>query len=221
MPIDFNVLAQQCASDVHPVTLRAIVRTESGFNPFAIGVVGGRLRRQPRDLGEAVATARALEARGWNYSMGLAQINRTNVVRYGLDWTSVFDPCRNLHAGAAILSECYARARRDGDAGQAALQAAISCFYSGNFVRGFEREGRASYVQRVVTNAADLSPAFAASGMVGVVAKAQPVPVVPALTPGADTAGPSPPANAIRTGQRVPVPNESRLRQSWDTFGDF
>ena len=33
MPLDFIALAQQCAPQVSPVTMAAIVRTESGFQP--------------------------------------------------------------------------------------------------------------------------------------------------------------------------------------------
>lgn len=62
-----------------------VVHVESSRNPFAIGVVGGRLLRQPRNLGEAVATVRMLEARGYNYSVGLAQVNRVNFERFGLE----------------------------------------------------------------------------------------------------------------------------------------
>src|SRR5271163_2302233 len=78
MPLDFVALAQQCAPQVSPVTMAAIVRTESGFNPYAIGVANGRLVRQPASLDEAVSTARALAAGGWNFSAGLAQVNHAN-----------------------------------------------------------------------------------------------------------------------------------------------
>ena len=44
--------------------MQHVVQVESSFNPYAIGVVGGRLARQPRNLPEAVATARMLEQRG-------------------------------------------------------------------------------------------------------------------------------------------------------------
>ena len=57
--MDFLDLAQQCAPTVHPHTLAAIVKTESGFKPFAIGVNkgGAQLTRQPTTKAEAVATA--------------------------------------------------------------------------------------------------------------------------------------------------------------------
>jgi type IV secretion system protein VirB1 len=40
--------------------LAAVVRVESAKNPFAIGVVGNRLSRQPKNLDEAVATGKSL-----------------------------------------------------------------------------------------------------------------------------------------------------------------
>src|SRR6476469_3502156 len=116
-----------------------VVNVESSFNPYAIGVVGGRLARQPANLPEAVATARMLESRGYNFSLGLAQVNRYNLERYGLaSYEQAFQSCPNLQAGARILAEC--RTRSGGDWGKA-----FSCYYSGNFTTGF-REG---YVQKV------------------------------------------------------------------------
>jgi type IV secretion system protein VirB1 len=227
MPLDFNALAQQCAPNIHPTTLQAVVRTESGLNPFAIGVVGGRLARQPKNSVEAIATARALEAAGWNYSMGLAQVNRANLVRYGLDTRSVFDPCANLRAGAAILADCYARAANRNGAGQAALQptlqatlqAAVSCYYSGNFQRGFQPEGRTSYVQRVLANVSHPAPARTPAGA----RETQPIPVVPALASIEQSARPSPAGETVQPARASPRPGASgsRSREAWDMFGDF
>ena len=84
-----------------------VVRVESSYNPYAIGVVGGRLVRQPRNLPEALSTARMLEQRGYNFSLGLAQVNRYNLAKYGLDsYEKAFQPCANLQAGSLILSQC-------------------------------------------------------------------------------------------------------------------
>lgn len=119
--------------------MRHVVHVESGANPYAIGVVGGRLERQPKSLDEAISTARMLEEKGYNFSLGLAQVNRSNLDRYGLDThEKAFDACSNLSAGSQILAECYSRA--GGDWGKA-----FSCYYSGNFVRGFQD----GYVQKV------------------------------------------------------------------------
>ncbi|VWB70370.1 lytic transglycosylase [Burkholderia pseudomultivorans] len=145
----FAQLARACAPNVDPETLAALVRTESGFNPYAIGVVGAHLTRQPASLDEARATARELAARGFSYSVGLAQVNERNFAKYGLDEATMFEPCRNLRAGGAILTECFARSSGTGRAVQAALRAALSCYYSGNFTTGFS----SGYVSRVVASA--------------------------------------------------------------------
>ena len=79
--LTFSDLALACAPAVHGRTAHALVATESGFNPHAIGVVGGQLDRQPRTRAEALATAQHLQAAGWNFSVGLAQINVGNFER--------------------------------------------------------------------------------------------------------------------------------------------
>lgn len=152
--MDFLALAEHCAPAVHPMTMAAVARVESGFNPYAIGVVGGWLVRQPTGRDEAIATAKSLEQQGYNFSVGLGQVNRHNLARYGLDYDTAFDGCQNLKAGASILSECYARAARTIKSEQSALRAAFSCYYSGNFSTGF-RDG---YVAKVVGSNASPPP---------------------------------------------------------------
>lgn len=116
-----------------------VVRVESSYNRYAIGVVGGRLVRQPKNLPEALATVRMLEGRGFNFSIGLAQVNRYNLDKYGLgSYEEAFEPCANLRAGSKILAECYHRAGRD-------WGKSFSCYYSGNFSTGF----RHGYVQKI------------------------------------------------------------------------
>lgn len=161
---NFFALAQRCAPQVDPHTMAAIVSVESGYNPFAIGVVGGHLLRQPRTLDEALATVEMLTLLDYNFSLGLAQINRHNLARLSETVTSIFEPCANLRAAASILRECFVRAGRTVDDEQLALRRAISCFYSGNFSTGFS----AGYVDRVVAHAG-------ADAAVG----GTPIPVVP------------------------------------------
>ena len=148
----FIALALACAPQVHADTARALVSVESAFNPWAIGVVGGTLARQPRHRGEALATARALQAAGWNFSIGLSQINLGNFERLGLTLESAFDPCTNLAAMQTVLAECFDRARVPASkpaVDQTALRQALSCYYSGNFATGF----RHGYVRKVVVAA--------------------------------------------------------------------
>ncbi len=119
--------------------MAAVVRVESARNPYAIGVVGGRLVRQPTNREEALATLRDLESRGYNYSVGIAQVNRSNFQKYGINKANLaFDVCANLEAGSKILQECYSRSK--GNWGNA-----FSCYYSGNFVTGYKH----GYVQKV------------------------------------------------------------------------
>lgn len=153
--MDFIALSHQCAPNVHAQTMHALVATESSFNQFAIGVVGGRLVRQPRTLAEAVATAEHLQRLGYNFSAGYAQVNRYNFARYGLTLKSAFNACQNLRAGGRILQGCFQDAKTRFPGEQQALRAAISCYYSGNFSRGFRpnRPGERSYVEKVVSKA--------------------------------------------------------------------
>ena len=142
----FSALVMACAPAVHASTAQALITVESGFNPYAIGVVGGVLDRQPRNRAEALATADHLQAAGWNFSVGLAQINARNFERLGLTTATALDPCQNLRAMQAVLGECFERSGQ-GVEPQTALRQALSCYYSGNFVTGF----RHGYVQRVAS----------------------------------------------------------------------
>ena len=118
--------------------MQHVVRVESSGNPYAIGVVGARLQRQPKNLTEAVATAKMLEQRGYNFSLGISQVNRHNLSKYGLtSYEHAFQVCPNLHAGSRILKECFDRSKDWGKS--------FSCYYSGNFITGF----RHGYVQKI------------------------------------------------------------------------
>lgn len=143
-----------------------VAQVESDANPYAIGVVGGHLLRQPASLEEAIATARSLEAQGYNFSVGVAQVNHANLKKYGLDtYEKAFSICDNLLAGSRILAQCYADA--SGVWGKA-----FSCYYSGDFTTGY-RDG---YVQRVLTSLSQGGAVEQSSAVAGVVA---PVPVLP------------------------------------------
>ncbi len=147
----FLALALACAPQVHADTARALVSVESAFNPWAIGVVGGALVRQPRHRAEALATAKALRDAGWNFSVGLGQINVGNFDRLGLTVETAFEPCANLAAMQTVLAECFERASGSASKAvdQVALRQALSCYYSGNFDTGF----RHGYVRKVAVAA--------------------------------------------------------------------
>jgi type IV secretion system protein VirB1 len=148
----FELPPLDCSGLVEAETMSRIVVVESAGNPFAIGVVGGRLERQPVNLQEAVQTAEHLEKAGFNYSIGLSQVNRVHFKRFGWagDIKKGFDACQNLHAGADVYVRCKQGAARSlkADSPDAVLRAALSCYYSGSYVAG-EKLG---YVDRVLSN---------------------------------------------------------------------
>ncbi|EBR3449795.1 lytic transglycosylase domain-containing protein [Escherichia coli] len=146
----FLALAAQCAPNVDPDTLARIVKTESGFNPYAIAVVEPPDSIQAKSLDEALAVIADLQKRGLNYSIGLGQINKSNFGN--LTAKEVLDPCQNLKLAERVLLDCYNRAMEETTDQQTALLRSFSCYYSNNFIRGFmpEKYDGKSYVQRIV-----------------------------------------------------------------------
>jgi type IV secretion system protein VirB1 len=180
--LDLLSLLQTCAPEVAPETMAALVRVESGENPFAIGVVGARLKKQPASLEEAVAAAKRLEELGKNFSVGLAQINKKNLPALGLTtYEKAFDPCENLRAGSKILADCYRRAAKTALPARA-LTDALSCYYSGNTTRGYQAEpgGGPSYVARVLAAVTPLASHVVPALPIGAAA---PLPLAPATSP--------------------------------------
>lgn len=146
-------LIVQCAPNVAPSTLLAVVRVESGGRPYALNVNGGkRLPRQPESKAEASSWASWLIDKGYSVDLGLAQVNSQHLKRFGLSVEQIFDPCTNLAAGAKILRDNYANAAQRYSLPQEALGAALSAYNTGNHQGGFAN----GYVAKV-TAAASLS----------------------------------------------------------------
>jgi type IV secretion system protein VirB1 len=145
----------KCAPNVHPVTMNALVRHESGGNPYAILDNGDwslpknkRIQRsfRPQNQVEAVQMAKSLIAAGHVVDMGLGQINNRNLRNLGLTVEQIFDPCTNLYASQTILSENYSTAAKRFGPGDQALYAALSAYNTGSFTSGFTN----GYVQKVL-----------------------------------------------------------------------
>lgn len=144
MVIDAALMAA-CAPNVPTPISYAIVKTESNFNPYAIGVNKGKgLVRQPRNYQEAVQTAYRLRAEGKNFDVGLAQINITNFGWLDLSIEKAFNPCENLKAMQKVYLNCLSRFANSGGQGTP-MQRAFSCYNTGNASRGF----RNGYVAKV------------------------------------------------------------------------
>ena len=156
---DFHALVQRCAPSVSSHIMAPLVKVESSFNRYAIGVVGGRLSRQATNKAEAVATANALKDAGLRFSAGLGQVYMGNWAAYGLTSDSVFETCENIRASAGIYNACYKRAIADIPDPELARNAAYSCYYSNNFTTGLTADspGQIPYVQKVLNSAAELA----------------------------------------------------------------
>jgi len=154
----FAALALTCAPNIHPDTLSALIRHESRGSPYAIGVSQKRqhLPQQPQTLASATAAADRLIKQGIDFDAGLGQINVRNWAALNLNSQTVFDPCRNLAAAQTVLANCYARALPQHQEPQQALRAALSCYNTGNFTRGF----RNGYVGKVLAQANIKVPAL-------------------------------------------------------------
>ena len=73
--------------------MQHVVNVESSSNPYAIGVVGGQLMRQPQNLDEAIATVQMLESKGYTRVRSWAEDDwylLHNPYKYKLDWSGTF-----------------------------------------------------------------------------------------------------------------------------------
>lgn len=123
-------LLQECAREVAPVTMAAIIGTESSGWPWTINVNGlpsGSMRFSTKQA--AVMAAVRYIRMGYKVDMGLAQIDSENLGWLGLSVRQVFNPCSNLRAAQRILIGAY---RQAGSAGTQSLDGAFQAYNSGN-----------------------------------------------------------------------------------------
>lgn len=141
---------QQCAPSVPKELMRALVRRESDFKQFAIGMDSKHgYVKQPSNLQEAVETIEELRKAGRSFSVGLGQIHISNVVSYNLSWEQAFDPCVNLHTSEIILWQFYNKALNKGYSGSGALFAMLRGYNSGNVEGAVSNE----YASAILKNA--------------------------------------------------------------------
>lgn len=92
------VLASQCAPNVAPETMLAIIQTESGGDPFALNVNGGREPARQTSAADSAATARHCVTAGYSVDLGLGQINSRNMRWLGLTWDTVAVSAKCRHS---------------------------------------------------------------------------------------------------------------------------
>lgn len=131
--MDAITLVQQCAPVIEPTLAIRLLRRESGFNPYAIGLDGKAvLKPQPRTFVEAVKIADDLLRAGKKFSVGISQVHISNVKNFGLTWAQAFDPCTNLRHGQTILQHFHNVALKAGFSGEGAVFAALRGYNSGS-----------------------------------------------------------------------------------------
>lgn len=195
----------QCAPQVAPETLHAIVGVESSANPFAVAVVGGVIKSQPETKEDAISLIKDLEKKGANYSVGLMQINKNNFAGHGLDIETAFDYCQNIKAGAKIFEDCYLKAKTNETFPdeQSALRGASSCYFSGNMTRGFKKEnGGLSHVDRI-NNIVDKQY------------------LVPKILPEGIENNVKVNKDYVVSQDNIQEPPITEHKQVWDVYGDF
>ncbi|GAB6967219.1 hypothetical protein JCM25156A_12560 [Komagataeibacter kakiaceti JCM 25156] len=144
-------LVHRCAPDMSPRTVALMARQESAGVPWAIHVNGPyRLPRPPASTAEATATAHWLAGHGYDFDIGLLQVNSRNAARFDLSPTRLLEPCLNLHVASRILHDCYIAALPHSPDTQARLRHALSCYNTGNGERGLHN----GYVAGLLTLAA-------------------------------------------------------------------
>lgn len=97
---------------IPPKLLIAIAKVESNFNPYAINVnKDGKSIKvyYPQNKEQAYIVLNYLASHGYNYDVGIAQINVINIKDMGLDQYKLLDPCYNLEVSAKILKTLIQR----------------------------------------------------------------------------------------------------------------
>ena len=125
-------LAQQCAPQVAPTTLAAIVQVESGGNPWVLWDNTAHHGYHPKTRKVAERILRVLMAEGHQVDVGIAQVDTENFAPYGLNPGNAFDACTNLRVGADILTTDYRKAAATYGPGQTALYHAFEAYNSGH-----------------------------------------------------------------------------------------
>lgn len=149
-----------CAPALDQRLVTALIKQESGFNQFAIGLDSKhkvRLSRQPKTAQEAVQTATELEQKGYSFSVGLTQIHISNIKKWGLNWDQAFTPCTSLQISESIFLSFYKIAQAAGYREQNAVYAALRGYNSGS-VNAQVSNGYASAILTSATQSAALKP---------------------------------------------------------------
>lgn len=211
-------LIQQCAGGLDYPVAHAIIKQESAFNPFAIGVnKGGKAVPQPKNYAQAVATAKQLLATGHNIDLGLGQINSGNLKWLNLTVEQAFNPCENMKAMQTVYLECL---NKSGESGLGTkMQRALSCYNTGNTRLGFKN----GYVNKVTKHFNNfINSAGGANGKsltaISLPKKSDDLAVYATALNNQELEVKS---GGVNNGEEITQDIPVKLKNSWDVFSDF
>ena len=184
----FGELALRCGSSVAPLTLAAVAKTESRFEPLTINDTPAGVTGVPATPAIAAQLATSLLEAGHSLDLGLMQINSANLRRLGLTPDAAFDPCHSIAAAAAILTGAYAGGDTHSEQ-QVALRGALSAYNTGDTVSGVAN----GYVHKVELAARQVVPAIDVGAVQASASPAAAVPVAPAPLPPPPASNPDAP----------------------------
>ncbi|BBJ98607.1 lytic transglycosylase domain-containing protein [Xanthomonas campestris pv. campestris] len=170
-----------CSIGVHPQTVQAIIKHESGGNPYAIN---NQVRSfYPTRFDDAQRIAVEQVRAGRSTDIGLMQINSQHLTKFGVSPVDLLDPCTNIRIGTTILARNYAQTWAKYRAEKPALLGALSMYNTGNESRGLSN-GYVSWVSQAAGVAVNFQASGRASGRRSTKAQANAVPVMsPAAAP--------------------------------------
>ncbi len=90
-----------------------------------------------RTVQDAVTVTYSAIAAGFSVDMSYMQVNSNNLKALGYSVEEMFEPCKNLAAGARVLTAFYSNALPKYRNPQSALHAALSAYNTGDFRQGF------------------------------------------------------------------------------------
>ncbi|OCX71331.1 hypothetical protein A6M27_19000 [Acidithiobacillus thiooxidans] len=145
--VPITQVVTQCAPQVNPDTLAAIIRVESGGDALALHDNSNGRTYHPKTRAQAIQILTALMASGARVDVGLGQVDTENFARYGLTPQNAFNACHNVRVAGKLLTVDYRLAKMTYPAGQSALYHTFELYNSGN------TSGDAGYADRILAAA--------------------------------------------------------------------
>lgn len=134
--VSLMTLAQVCGPNVHPTTTMAIIKVESGGNPYAINDNTSGHSYSFTNKDDAVYKSYELLTLGHSIDMGLMQINSVHLKGMKIRYYDLFEPCYNVQIGTKILSDFYVKYSEPGLNKEQRLYRALSAYNTGSPWKG-------------------------------------------------------------------------------------